>query len=190
MKELLVWHFLPDDGRTQFPHKKGGRIRVKIGQTLHYDGELVLCKSGLHGSERLIDALWYAPGSLLCRDRLHGRVVPDTDKAVASRRTTLAMMDVADILHEFACYCAEWALKNERDAGREPDSRSWAAIEAKRAWLRGEITDDELAAARAAAWAAARYAARDAAWYAAWAAARSEERRVGKECRSRWSPYH
>ena len=25
---------------------------------------------------------------------------------------------------------------------------------------------------------------------AAWTAARSEERRVGKECRSRWSPYH
>ena len=24
----------------------------------------------------------------------------------------------------------------------------------------------------------------------AWCAARSEERRVGKECRSRWSPYH
>src|SRR5256886_3479565 len=23
-----------------------------------------------------------------------------------------------------------------------------------------------------------------------WSAARSEERRVGKECRSRWSPYH
>src|SRR2546422_11435830 len=23
-----------------------------------------------------------------------------------------------------------------------------------------------------------------------WAVARSEERRVGKECRSRWSPYH
>ena len=25
---------------------------------------------------------------------------------------------------------------------------------------------------------------------ASFAAARSEERRVGKECRSRWSPYH
>src|SRR2546426_6584952 len=25
---------------------------------------------------------------------------------------------------------------------------------------------------------------------AAWQALRSEERRVGKECRSRWSPYH
>ena len=25
---------------------------------------------------------------------------------------------------------------------------------------------------------------------ALWGKARSEERRVGKECRSRWSPYH
>ena len=27
-------------------------------------------------------------------------------------------------------------------------------------------------------------------WYNSGIAARSEERRVGKECRSRWSPYH
>ena len=27
-------------------------------------------------------------------------------------------------------------------------------------------------------------------WYTLASAARSEERRVGKECRSRWSPYH
>ena len=27
-------------------------------------------------------------------------------------------------------------------------------------------------------------------WYAIGIGARSEERRVGKECRSRWSPYH
>src|SRR5256885_15863715 len=26
--------------------------------------------------------------------------------------------------------------------------------------------------------------------FASWATLRSEERRVGKECRSRWSPYH
>src|SRR2546426_68313 len=34
---------------------------------------------------------------------------------------------------------------------------------------------------------------RDALWWLAadaWAIERSEERRVGKECRSRWSPYH
>ncbi len=91
-------------------------------------------------------------------------------------------------LHEFACRCAEEALKLVKD----PDPRSVAAIEAKRKWLKGEITDEELAAASAAAWAAAWAAASaaasaaamdaawaaamaaawDAAWDAAWAAAR------------------
>ena len=66
----------------------------------------------------------------------------------------------APILHEFACRYAEYALSFVDN----PDPRSIAAIEAKRKWLRGEITDKELAAARAAAWAAARAAARAAAW--------------------------
>lgn len=65
----------------------------------------------------------------------------------------------APILHEFACRCAEYALSFMDN----PDPRSIAAIEAKRKWLRGEITDMELRAARDAAW----YAARDAARYAA-----------------------
>ena len=78
----------------------------------------------------------------------------------------------APVLHEYACRCAEYALTFVR----EPDSRSIAAIEAKRKWLRGEISNDDFSAARDAAWAAAGAAwtaadaARDAAW-AAWAAA-------------------
>lgn len=74
----------------------------------------------------------------------------------------------AGLLHEFACRCAEYALTFVEN----PDPRSVAAIEAKRAWLRGEITDDELDAALAAARdAAARDAAAlAAAWAAAWAA--------------------
>ena len=79
----------------------------------------------------------------------------------------------APVLHEYACRCAEYALTFVR----EPDSRSIAAIEAKRKWLRGEISNDDLTAARAAAWDAARDAARAAAWdanatarAAAWAA--------------------
>ena len=71
----------------------------------------------------------------------------------------------APILHEFACRCAEYALSFVAS----PDPRSIAAIEAKRKWLRGEITDAELAAA----WDAARAAASDAAWDAAWDAARA-----------------
>ena len=86
----------------------------------------------------------------------------------------------APILHEFACRCAEYALSFVDN----PDPRSIAAIEAKRKWLRGEIKDKELRAARAAAnaaaWdaanAAARYAANAAAWDAANAAANAAAR--------------
>lgn len=61
----------------------------------------------------------------------------------------------ARTLHEFACWCAEDALSHVENA----DERSWNAIEVKRAWLRGEASDVELAEARAAAWAAALAAA-------------------------------
>ena len=70
----------------------------------------------------------------------------------------------AQILHEFACRCAEYALSFVES----PDPRSIAAIVAKRKWLRGEITDAELYAACDVAW----DAAHDAAMYAARIAAR------------------
>jgi len=58
--------------------------------------------------------------------------------------------------HEFACRVAERVLY------LCDDPRPRRAIETKRAWLRGEIDDNELAAARTAARTAARDAARDA----------------------------
>lgn len=70
----------------------------------------------------------------------------------------------APVLHEFGCWCAEQALA----LIPEPDPRSVEAIRVKRAWLRGEATDDEWAAAWVAAGVAARDAARAAAWVAAW----------------------
>jgi hypothetical protein len=87
----------------------------------------------------------------------------------------------APVLHEFACRCAESALALIEN----PDPRSANAIAVKRRWLKGEATDEELvaaraaarsaawAAARSAAWAAARAAAESAAWVAAEAAARA-----------------
>ena len=98
----------------------------------------------------------------------------------------------APILHEFACRCAEYALSFVES----PDPRSIAAIEAKRKWLCGKITDAELDAARGeardaahyaamyAARIAARVAAQDVAWViarviaqdAAWAAAKAAVR--------------
>ena len=91
--------------------------------------------------------------------------VSNTDKLWAVLREEF--ID-APVLHEYACRCAEYALTFVR----EPDSRSIAAIEAKRKWLRGEISNDDLTAARAAAAraAAARAAAAWDANAAAWAA--------------------
>ena len=87
----------------------------------------------------------------------------------------------APILHEFACRCAEYALSFVES----PEPRSIAAIEAKRKWLRGEITDAELDAARGeardAAHDATMYAARDAEMVAARVAAREHEVEILRE---------
>ena len=76
------------------------------------------------------------------------------------------------IFHEFACDCAEHVLHLFEDK-YPTDKRPREAIEAKRKWINGEITDEELATARDAAWAAARAAAWAAAWNADRAAARA-----------------
>ena len=139
---MKAWHFLQDDGslrwqcgRTKFP---------KVGKTLKVDPEKIkLCEFGLHASTRPIDALKYAPGAIICRVELGGKIIKGDDKVVASERTITWQADATNTLHEFACWCAERALK----AVENPDPRSIAAIEAKRKWLRGEIADDELSAA-------------------------------------------
>ena len=164
---MLAWHFLRDDQRLSYlPH-----TLVEVGQKLTVKPPLELCKWGLHASKKAIDALNYAPGSIACRVELSGEILEGDDKVCATERTVLSMIDATNILHEFACWCVEQALLREREAGQELDPRSWAAIEAKRKWLRGEITDSELAAVRDAALAAAQDAAWGAAAYAAWAAA-------------------
>jgi hypothetical protein len=78
-------------------------------------------------------------------------------------------------LHKIAIYAAELVLPIFEEKYPD-DKRPRQAIEAKKKWLGGEISDEELAAAsyaaRNAAWATANDAAR-AAWAAAWAAARA-----------------
>jgi len=173
---ILAWHFLPDDGMTRYEP----RTKVVVGEWLSVDPHrLELCAYGLHASERLIDALQYAPGALLCRVELAGRVLRADDKLCAERRRVIAWTDATHMLHEFACRCAESVLHliagSQRQLARN-------AIDAKRRWLAGQANDNELAAAWAAmdaAWGAAMdaawaaRAAMDAASDAAWAAARA-----------------
>ena len=177
-----AFHFVPKDLKLAHSGEP-----VEVGRTYRVEGKIVPCKNGLHGSIRLLDALTYASSSILTRCAYAGEIVHEQDKLAASERTILWIGDIEPILHEAACIFAEGALR----VAKITDPRSWAPIEAKRKWLRGEITDNELAAAwdaasdaawdaawdaasdaaRDAAWAAARAAAWDAAWAAAWDAA-------------------
>jgi len=192
MSDKMYWHFLPDDGILA----NGDGRKVVVGETLRIEGEPVLCDHGFHASERIIDALQYAPGALVCRVKLGGKITEGDDKVAAQERTVVWMYDATRVLHEFTLWCAEEALK----LIDKPDPRSVEALRVKRLLLDGNATDDELApaidaardaaraardaalaagaaaidaaidaarAAGAAAW-AARAAARDAAWDAAW----------------------
>ena len=161
---MLAWHFLSEDKRLGYGD---GRL-VEVGATLECEGKPVLCDNGMHCSVRLIDALYYASGPIVCRVEIEGDVIEGDDKLCGRRRTVLWMMDATRILHEFACACAEDALA----LVAQPDARSVAAIAAKRAWLNGEIADEELDSTRDAAWDAALAASRDAAEAAALAVAR------------------
>ena len=157
---MIGWHFAGYKLRD-------GRPLPQAGDTLTHDGVMEPCVSGLHASERAIDALGYALGAMVARIELRGEMLPHgnpPDKVVARERHYLTgYVDATRVLHEFACDCATQALERERVAGREPDPRSWRAVEVKRAWLDGKATDAELTAARAAAWVAAWDAARAAA---------------------------
>ena len=55
-------------------------------------------------------------------------------------------------LREFACWCARNALNAERKAGREPDPRSWQAVDVAEHYARGEASRAELDVAHDAAY--------------------------------------
>ena len=159
---MLAWHFLQDDGRLQF----GRHSKVRVGQTLRRDPDkLSLCNYGLHASVRAIDALQWAPGPIVCRVRLGGQIIEDTNKCVASRRTVLWMANAERELRLFAC----WSVRNTplHDGRMVWDlltaKRSQTAVEVAERYANGLATDDELDAAG------------DAAWDVAWATARAAE---------------
>ncbi len=90
--------------------------------------------------------------------------LPDSEVSAEDKLWAVLRPELVEevTLHEFACRCAEEALKLVKN----PDPRSIAAIKAKRKWLKGEISDEELAVA----WDAANDAASAAAWDASDAA--------------------
>jgi len=181
---VLAWHFV---GNTL----RDGRPVPPDGEWLVHDGPIKPCDSGLHASERIIDALAYAPGSTICRVEMRGEIVRhDDDKLVGRERRILWRLDDERLLRDFARRCALdvihlWdapdIVRRYLETGDEAirvaaraaaDATAWAAADAT-AWAAADAT--AWAAADATAWAAARAAADATAWAAAdataWAAA-------------------
>lgn len=135
---LLGWHFLRDNCRLQFsPH-----TLVEPGQTLTVEPPLEMCRHGLHASMEPLDALLYAPGTIVCRVELSGKILQDYDKMCAEKRTVLWMADATLALHEFMCWCVNDVA--ERIVPFALSEVAQSATEAKMAWVRGEIDDAEL----------------------------------------------
>ena len=141
------------------------------------------CYLGDPDRKALMDSIAQRQDRWTALDILELEEIPDEDKLWCVLRKELIEPEK---LHEFACVCAERALRRVKN----PDPRSVAAIEAKRAWMKGEISDAELAAARDAARAAARdaawAAARDAAWDAARGAAGAAARAAARAAERAW----
>ena len=172
-KEWIGWHFLPENGKCRW----GNHRKPQVDKTVAVKLPLSLCEHGLHASKDILDALKFAPGPILCKVRLSGKILEGDDKACATRRTVLAMADITNELHLFACWCATRALKK----ANVTDERCWNTIKVKRAWLKGKATDGELDAARGAARGAARDVAWDAARGVAWDAARGVARGAARD---------
>lgn len=149
---VLAWHWITSDSKL-----RDGRQLV-IGEHLTMDGEPVLCERGYHGSVLILDALMYAPGSVVCRVEIGGTVAHDNDKLCGTERVALWSVDAEKVLRRFARWCALCVI------------HMWNAPQIVREFL---VSGDETK--RAAAWnAACGAAAWAAAGAAAWNAANNE----------------
>ncbi len=169
MTRVLAWHFLTEDRRLRY---YDGR-EVKAGESLSVDVTPVLCERGMHASPRILDALSFRTGPVLCRVRVSGDVVRGDDKVAGRTRECLWMVDAAPALRMFAVDCRARQIATYRRRGFRIDPRADAAIAAAYGYLAGTVTLAEVrasasaAAAAVAAVAAAAVAASDAAVAAA-----------------------
>ena len=155
MKKYRCWHFI-NENRTLGYDAADLTVEPGYIYSIEDDRSPVLCDYGMHGSVRPIDALKYAPGPIACWVDVWGDVVVGDDKLVGRHREVVAVVDATSICHRFGCWCVRHTPIGDGRVAWDllTDPRSRAAVETKERWLRGEATDNELAAARDAARAA------------------------------------
>jgi hypothetical protein len=173
---IQAWHLT---GATL----RDGRAVPPVGEWLEHEGALELCEAGLHASERLIDALRYAPAGVTTIHRVEcdGDVIhcDSGDKFAGRRRRIVASypFDLRRVVRlacesaALAAWCTGLYLPELIVAAEAADRGDFAAASAAAA-AAGDArgAGDAARAARDASWAAD--ATARAAAGAVWAAAR------------------
>ena len=160
----------------------GGSATWTPGEWMPAITDLVACKRGYHLCRESDLIYWLGPA--IWEAEARGAEIVQDDKIVVAEARIIRQVETWNetTARLFAADCAERVLPIFEKQYPD-DKRPRLAIEAARAFARGEIT----AAARAAAWAAAGAAARDAAWAtagaAAWATARDAAGAAAAEIR-------
>ena len=80
--KMKAWYFSSEDRKLRY----GDNRIIKAGLTHKVTCKPVLCEAGLHGSKRIIDALFYAPGPVVWRVELGGDMAIGDDKISATER--------------------------------------------------------------------------------------------------------
>jgi hypothetical protein len=88
---LLAFHFVNTTLRD-------GRPVPPDGEWLEHAGPIKICRSGLHASRHVADAMQHAPGTTLCYVELGDIAEEQDDKVVARRRKIIARFDATDLL--------------------------------------------------------------------------------------------
>ncbi|MEQ8399105.1 hypothetical protein [Thalassobaculum sp.] len=174
---LMAWHFVDEALRD-------GRDVPPDGEVLVYDDEVAVCASGLHASERLLDALKYAPGNTICRVVCEDIVSRQDDKLVCRSRTIQWRLDGEELLRDFARRVALdvadiWDIPEVVRKYLETGDENFrvparaAAREASRAHAARNDVEGAVAGEAARAAAARTHAARATGLAAAWAATKA-----------------
>ena len=95
---MKAFYFAPPGNRLQY----GDNRLIRVGITHTVQGPLKLCHNGLHGSERIIDALKYAETTLLYRTDHGGDILRGDDKLCSIDRGYLKRFELNKILPHFA----------------------------------------------------------------------------------------
>ena len=160
MKKVLAWYFAPEDEKLGY---EDGR-QIKEGCTHVVDGKVSLCTVGLHGSESILDALFYKQSSILYRVEISGNLDIAETKLCGTTRTYIKRYEISkDIWAEFS---KKVALRNIHLVKEYCSSEQYEDILVflKNPGRTARTVAEETRAATHAAWAAT--AATDAAWTA------------------------